>query len=105
MGGIDALVMIGHSSRAVVRHPGRVERNPGPLRVAPWVKFILRSHLLQPALLRVVGAGIVPEHIAIPGVRRSNAGSLARRVGVAVGATVGAAAVAWWALRRRHREV
>ena len=69
-------------------------RNPGPLRVAPWVKLILRSHLLQPALLRVVGAGIVPEHIGIPGVRKAKAASLARRVGVAVGATVGAAAVA-----------
>ncbi|HLH01134.1 MAG TPA: FAD-dependent oxidoreductase [Bryobacteraceae bacterium] len=75
---------------------------PGPLHVSPLVKIILRTRVLQPVLLRVVGAGIVPERIAIPGVRTRPAHLLARRVGALAGATI-ALGFAYFLLARRRR--
>jgi 2-polyprenyl-6-methoxyphenol hydroxylase-like FAD-dependent oxidoreductase len=75
---------------------------PGPLRVSPIVKLILRAHLLQPILLRVVGAGIVREHIAIPGVRPRSAHPLARRIGALAGASIAIGAACFLLARRRR---
>ncbi len=85
----------------VIAHSGfrYVFRRQGPLHASWPLKLAARAHILQPILLRVVGVGVVSEHVSGELVRARRMRNRIARV-IATGAGVAAAAsVAWLALR------
>ena len=77
-------------------------RSEGPLRPSRLFKLVARAHIAQPIVLRVVGVGIVPEHVAgAERESRSLGSTLARTVGMAAG--IAAAATVFWLGVRRLR--
>jgi 2-polyprenyl-6-methoxyphenol hydroxylase-like FAD-dependent oxidoreductase len=89
----------------VIAHAGfqYVFRRQGPLHAPRPFKLAMRAHLMQPIVLRVVGVGIVPEHVhptAAP--RRRIGASIARTIGLGAGVAV-AITMAWRGLNRGLR--
>ncbi len=86
----------------VIAHAGfqYVFRRQGKLR-APWpFKLAMRAHVMQPILLRVVGVGVISEHVSTGLTHRRRRGSsVARMAGLGAGVAV-AVTVAWVGFRR-----
>jgi 2-polyprenyl-6-methoxyphenol hydroxylase-like FAD-dependent oxidoreductase len=79
----------------------RVFRRPERLHAGWAIRLAARARLMQPVVLRVVGVGIWPEHVAIgrPTERRKTR-RLARLIGTGA-AVVAAGTVAYLSLRKR----
>ncbi len=88
----------------VIAHTGfkYVFRSQGPLHASWPFKVAARAHLMQPLILRVVGVGIVPEHVGTTGQPRRRVGTrIARMIGVGAGIAA-AVTVAGRGLRNRR---
>jgi 2-polyprenyl-6-methoxyphenol hydroxylase-like FAD-dependent oxidoreductase len=82
----------------VIAHAGfqKVFRSQGPLHASWPVRLVARAHLMQPILLRVVGVGIVPEHVLPAAAPRRRIGS---RIACMIGMGAGVAAAVTVACR------
>ena len=91
----------------VIAHAGfqYVFRRQGPLH-APWTfRLAARAHLMQPILLRVVGVGVVSEHVSTALAPGRRTGKRIARM-TAIGAGLAAAAtLAWLGWKRPIRRV
>ncbi len=88
----------------VIAHGGfqYVFRRQGRLS-PPWAfKLAMRLGLVQPILLRVVGVGILPEHVStITGAERRTGNSVERMLGLVAG-TAAAVTMIWLGFTRRR---
>jgi 2-polyprenyl-6-methoxyphenol hydroxylase-like FAD-dependent oxidoreductase len=90
-------------SLQVIAHAGfqYVFRRQTPLHPSWPVKLVARTHVLQPILLRVVGLGIVPEHVSEMAAPNRRIGTkIASAIGLGAGVAAGAT-VLWLGLRSR----
>jgi 2-polyprenyl-6-methoxyphenol hydroxylase-like FAD-dependent oxidoreductase len=77
-------------------------RSKGPIHPPPLLRFIAKSRVLEPVLLRVVGVGIYPEHIkTVTMPRRPKPTKIAQMAGFVAGIAAGAT-VAWLGITGRR---
>jgi 2-polyprenyl-6-methoxyphenol hydroxylase-like FAD-dependent oxidoreductase len=89
----------------VIAHAGfqSVFRREGPIHPSWFFRAVARAHVIQPVLFRVVGIGIVPEHVSfLPGPKPRPGSRVARVIGIGAGISA-AVTVAWLGLRRSRR--
>ncbi len=77
----------------------KVFRNSGPMR-APWqFKAVMSIPGVQHVVARVVGVGILPEHVAVAGKQPTYDGQRLKKIAMGAGLALAGAAIGWRLLR------